>query len=181
MKNFSYIGGNYDEVIQKIKYFFKYELNEKLSRLILLEIYENMFHKEFPNAMEIMHLTKNQVSEMIEMGHSIGTHTHSHISIGSSNLKNNELNFEIIQPKNYLETTFKIKSDFMSYPFGKIVDCLSSKELIVKTDSYKLAFTVEEILNKKSTSPYELGRYMPTSSDTSELLYKKMLSMINGN
>jgi len=180
-EKFSYVDGNYDEVIQKIKYFFKYELDEKLSRLILLDIYENMFHNEFPNAMEIMHLTKNQVSEMIEMGHSIGTHTHSHISIGSSNLKVNELNFEIIQPKNYLETTFEIKSDFMSYPFGKSVDCLSSKELIIRTNSYKLAFTVEEILNTKSTSPFELGRYMPTSFDTSELLYKKMITMINGN
>ena len=180
MKKFSYIKGNYDEVIQKIKYFFKYELNEKLSRLILLEIYENMFHDKFSNAMEIMHLTKNQISEMIEMGHSIGTHTHSHISIGTSNLADDKLNFEIIQPKNYIENTFKIKSDFMSYPFGKTIDCLSSKELIIKTDSYKLAFTVEEILNKKSTSPYELGRYMPTSSDTSDLLYKKMITMING-
>ena len=117
---------------------------------------------------------------MIDMGHSIGTHTHSHISVGSSRLEDSELNFEIIQPKNYLENTFKIKSDFMSYPFGKTEDCLSSKELIMKTNSYKLAFTVEEILNKKSTSPYELGRYMPTSSDTTELLYKKMFTMING-
>lgn len=180
MKKFSYVGGNYEEVIQKIKYFFKYELNEKLSRSILLEIYDSMFHNEFPNAMEIMHLTKNQVSEMIEMGHSIGTHSHSHISIGSSNLDNTELDFEIIQPKNYLDTTFKINSDFMSYPFGKSNDCLSSKELIVKTDSYKLAFTVDEILNTKSTSPFELGRYMPTSHDTTDLLYKKMISMISG-
>lgn len=177
---FSYDGKNYDEVIQIIKYFFKYELNDKLSRSILLDIYENLFHEKFSNAMELMHLTKNQVFEMIEMGHSIGTHTHSHISVGSSNLKNEELNFEIIQPKNYIENTFKTKSDFMSYPFGKTIDCLSSKELIVKTDSYKLAFTVEEILNKKSTSPFELGRYMPTSSDTSDTLYKKMTSIING-
>lgn len=177
---FSYVRGNYDEIIQKIKYFFKYELNDKLSRIILLEIYEKMFHDKFPNAMEIMHLTKNQVYEMIEMGHSIGTHTHSHISVGSSNLEDNELDFEIIQPKNYIENTFNIKSDFMSYPFGKTIDCLSSKELIVKTDSYKLAFTVDEILNKKSTSPYELGRYMPSSYDTSDSLYKKMITMVNG-
>jgi peptidoglycan/xylan/chitin deacetylase (PgdA/CDA1 family) len=180
LNKFSNVKENYQEVIQKIKYFFKYELNDKLSRIILLEIYEKMFHKKFPDAMEIMHLTKNQVCEIIEMGHSIGTHTHSHISVGSSNLEDNELDFEIIQPKNYIEKTFKIKSDFMSYPFGKTIDCLSSKELIVKTDSYKLAFTVDEILNKKSTSPYELGRYMPSSSDTSDLLYKKMITMVSG-
>lgn len=177
---FSYDGKNYDEVIPIIKYFFKYELNDKLSRSILLDIYENLFHEKFSNAMELMHLTKNQVFEMIEMGHSIGTHTHSHISVGISNLENEELNFEIIQPKNYIENTFKTKSDFMSYPFGETIDCLSSKELIARTNSYKLAFTVEEILNKKSTSPFELGRYMPTSLDTSETLYKKMTSIING-
>ena len=169
------------EVIKKIKNIFKYELEPNSSRIILLDIYENMFHNKYSNAMEIMHLTKNQISEILKMGHSIGTHTHSHISIASTKLSDEEFNFEIIQPKNYLETSFGIKSDFMSYPFGGIADCLSSKDLIVKTDSYKLAFTVEEILNKKSTSPFELGRYMPKSSDTSELLYKKMISMVTGN
>ena len=180
IKKFSYIDGNYNEVIQKIKYFFKYEINEKLSRLILLEIYENMFHDEFPNAMEIMHLTKNQISEMIEMGHSIGTHTHSHISIASSKLTKKEFNYEIVKPKNYLEKSFGIKSEFMSYPFGGIADCLSAKELIMKTNSYKLAFTVEEILNTKHISPYELGRYMPVSNDSVDSLYKKMNDMIIG-
>lgn len=169
------------EIINKIKNLIKYGLDQKLSRIILLEIYENMFHNKYSNAMEIMHLTKEQISEILEMGHSIGTHTHSHISVGSSKHTDDEFNFEIIEPKNYLEKSFGIKIDFMSYPFGGVVDCLSSKDLIVKTNSYKLVFTVEEILNKKSTSPFELGRYMPTSSDTSELIYKKMNSMIIEN
>ena len=52
-----------------------------MSRKILLHIYETTLLEKYPNAMEIMHLTKEQISEMYEMGHSIGTHTHSHISV----------------------------------------------------------------------------------------------------
>ncbi len=168
------------QTIQKIKKLFKYDLSSNLSRIILLDLYQTMFNIKYPDAMKIMHLTKEQISEMLEMGHSIGTHTYSHISVGSTSLSNDEFNHEIVEPKNHLEKYFRIQTDFMSYPFGAIRDCLSSKELIMKTNSYKLAFTVEEILNTKSTSPFELGRYMPTSVDTSESLYNKMQNIING-
>ena len=169
------------QTITKIKKLFKYDISSTTSRKILLELYEKMFHKKYSNSMEIMHLTKEQISEMLEMGHSIGTHTYSHISVGSTSLNDDEFNYEIIEPKNHLQKYFGLRTDFMSYPFGGVRDCLSSKELIMKTDSYKLVFTVEEIMNTKSTSPFELGRYMPTSLDTSELLYNKMQKMANGD
>jgi peptidoglycan/xylan/chitin deacetylase (PgdA/CDA1 family) len=166
------------QTIQKIKKLFKYDLSPTLSRTILLNLYQTMLTTVYPDAMRIMHLTKEQISEMLEMGHSIGTHTYSHISVGSTSLSDDEFNDEIVEPKNHLQKYFGIQTDFMSYPFGDVHDCLSSKELIMKTNSYKLAFTVEQIFNTKSTSPFELGRYMPTSMDTSELLYNKMKSMI---
>ncbi len=168
------------ETIRKIKKLFKYDLSSTISRRILLDLYQSMFNSVYPDAMKLMHLTKEQIFEMLEMGHSIGTHTYSHISVGSTSLSDDEFNHEIVEPKNHLQKYFGIQTNFMSYPFGGIQDCLSSKELIMKTNSYKLAFTVEEILNTKSTSPFELGRYMPTSTDTSQSLYNKMQSMING-
>jgi len=168
------------QTIKKIKKLFKYDLSSTISRKILLKLYETMFHSKYSNAMEIMHLTKEQISKMLEMGHSFGTHTYSHISVGSTSLDNLEFDHEIVEPKNHLKKHFGIKTDFMSYPFGGIQDCLSSKELIMKTNSYKLAFTVEEILNTKSTSPFELGRYMPTSMDSVESLYNKMQNMVYG-
>ena len=171
---------NPGQTIKKIKKLFKYDLSSNLSRVILLDLYQTMLHVKYPDAMKIMHLTKEQISEMLEMGHSIGTHTYSHISIGSTSLSDDEFNHEIVEPKNHLEKHFGIQTDFMSYPFGSMRDCLSSKELIMKTNSYKLAFTVEEILNAKSTSPFELGRYMPTSRDTSKSLYNKIQNIIKG-
>ena len=162
------------EVIKKIKTIFKYSLDPKLSRKILLEIYENLLKEKFDEPMRFMHLTSEQISEMVEMGHSIGTHTHSHISVASSNLTETEFYNEIVEPKNLLKSKLGISTNFMSYPFGELRDCLSSKELIMKTNTYKLVFTVEEILNTPNTSPYELGRLMPMSTDTSESLYLKM-------
>ena len=169
------------QTIAKIKKLFKYDLSFSISRKILLDLFETIFHSKYPNAMEIMHLTKEQISEMLKMGHSIGTHTYSHISVGSRSLTDDAFTDEIIKPKDHLKKHFGIETDFMSYPFGSARDCLSSKELIMKTNSYKLAFTVEEILNTKSNSPFELGRYMPTSMDTSELLYNKMQKIVYGS
>ena len=52
-----------------------------------------------------------------------------------------------------------------SYPFGEQKDYLSSMKLLDKTKEYKLAFTVEEIINSENTSPLEIGRYQPHSND----------------
>ena len=38
-------------------------------------------------------------------------------------------------------------------------------KLLNKTKEYKLAFTVEEIVNFDNTSPLEIGRYQPHSND----------------
>lgn len=155
------------DTISKIKSTFKYKLGFYNSRKILLDIYKNLFCTQYKNPLDIIHLTENQIRKMLEMGHYIGTHTHSHISVAATELNPDDFVKEIIYPKNYLEQKFNTQVYSFSYPFGGKDDCLSSSELIKKTNEYKLAFTVEEILNTKNTSPYELGRYQPTSSDTS--------------
>jgi len=157
-------------MISQIKSTFKYKLGYVDSRKILLDIYKNLLCAEYSNPLDIIHLTENQITKMLEMGHYIGTHTHSHISVAASQLNPDDFEKEIIHPKNYLEKKFNTKIHSFSYPFGGKEDCLSSAELVKKTNLYKLAFTVEEIPNTKSTSPYELGRYQPTSTDTSSKL-----------
>lgn len=168
------------ESISTIKSTFKYKLGFYNSRKILLEIYENLFRSQYKNALDIIHLTENQIKKMLEMGHYIGTHTHSHISVAATELDQDDFVKEIINPKNYLEQKFNTKVYSFSYPFGGKEDCLSSSELIKKTNEYKLAFTVEKILNTKNTSPYELGRYQPTSTDTSYKLDNIIKEIIIG-
>ena len=155
------------ETISRIKSTFKYKLGYFNSRKILLDIYKNLFSSEYKNMLSTIHLTESQIREMLEMGHYVGTHTYSHISVAATELNSDDFIKEIISPKNYLEQKFNTKVNSFSYPFGGKNDCLTSSELIKKTSEYNLAFTVEEILNTRNTSPYQLGRYQINSSDTS--------------
>jgi len=167
------------KIISEIKTIFKYTLDYSLSRQILLQIYEKLFLPEFPNAMEIMHLTKDQISDMIQMGHSVGTHSHTHISLHGQNYPKNIFEKEIIYPKNYLESHFGTSVLSMSYPFGQPQDCFSSNDLKLMTNDYELCFTVNDILNSSNTSPLEIGRYLPLSSDTTSILDKKLRSIVS--
>ncbi len=167
------------KIISKIKTIFKYKLDYSLSRQILLQIYENLFLPKFPNAMEIMHLTKDQISEMIQMGHSIGTHSHTHISLHGQNYSKHIFEKEILYPKNYLDSNFGISVSSMSYPFGQSQDCFSSNDLKHLTNDYELCFTVNDILNTSNISPLEIGRYLPLSSDTASILDKKLRSIVS--
>ena len=151
--------------IAEIKYNFKYKLGYKISREILLHIYQNSLLIEYPNILEIIHLNNEQIHEMLEMGHTIGVHTHTHISVAATSLSKKDFYKEMIFPKKYFETEFNIPINSFSYPFGAKKDCLSSIKLLKKTNEYKLAFTVEEIVNFQNSSPLELGRYEPNSND----------------
>ena len=169
------------DVINKIKFIFKYKLGYKNSRKILLNIYKNLLCKKYKNPLEIMHLTESQIKKMIEMGHYLGAHTHSHISIAATELSSKDFFKEIIHPKNYLEQKFNIKVNSLSYPFGGKNDCLSTSELLKKTNKYNVAFTVEKIINTKITPPYALGRYQLTSTDNSLKLNNTIKKMLQGN
>ncbi len=167
------------DIIREIKITFKYKINHKIARKILLDIYNNSLLKDVPNIFELMHLTEDQIKLMISMGHSFGTHTHTHISVGPTELSNSEKYVEFLKPKEIMENRFGISVDSFSYPFGEIDDCLSETNLPSHLKNYKLIFTVNEILNTEKTSAYELGRYQPSSLDTTLILEKKLTNIEN--
>ena len=170
-----------DSVWQKIeetKSIFKYNLDYRKSREVLLYIYENLLLKDFPDILKRIHVDKEQIKEMIEMGHSIGVHTHTHISVSATSLTEDEFYKEMIFPKKYLENEFKIPINSISYPFGEKKDCLSSMKLLNATNEYKLAFTVEEIVNFQNMSPLEIGRYQPRGDENVETLSDTLSNII---
>lgn len=154
--------------ISQIKELFKYKIEHKLSRKILIKIFQDLFLAKFPNGLEMIHLNENKVRDIIRMGHVIGTHSHTHVSIGAK-LDSVFLENEIIYPKKFLEKKFNIEIFSFSYPFGDKRDCLSSSELFAKA-KYKTVFTTEEKKNTQKTTPFQLGRYMPKSTDNAEKL-----------
>ena len=161
------------EVIDKIKNILYYKINHVLTRKILIKIYQDFILTENISNNNI-HLSVDQVKKLLKMGHKIGTHSHSHISVASSKLSNDEFNMEIIKPKELMEKKFKTKVISMSYPFGEQKDCLESEKLLKKTKSYELAFTIKHKLNMINTSPLEIGRYMIHSKDNALKLEKKL-------
>ena len=159
------------DTINEIKNIFKYKLEFQLARKILIKIYKKMFLSIHPNGLEMIHLNENQIDEMIKMGHSIGTHTDTHISVSATKLNQNDFEREIILPKEILDKKFGLDIFAFSYPFGEKKDCLPSSELIKKTKKYQIAFTVKEVKNTKNTPPLQLGRISPQSTDNSDTLH----------
>ena len=169
------------KVIDQIKAMFIYNFDIVTARKILLQIFDQLILSNNPNAMKIMHLTKDQIKKMLKMGHSIGAHSHTHISVGGSRLSSSDFNKEVILPKKILEKTFDAKIIAMSYPFGEEQDCLSTAKLIENTKEFQLAFTIKSILNTSKTAPLELGRYQPTSSDDAKKLNNTLKEIIKRN
>jgi len=119
-----------------------------------------------------IHFSKKQITQLIGMGHSIGTHSHSHISVANLELSKSELETELIKPKEILESEFDTNVISMSYPFGEPNDCFNAQKLITKNNAYELAFTIQHKLNTKNTLPLDISRYMVHSSDKSDKLNK---------
>ena len=171
------MGDDYWPVIAEIKKISKYILSPSDSRKIFLYVYESTFHRDYKNAMEIMYMTRAQIKEVIEMGHSIGSHTHNHFSIGSTNLSKSKRAEEIISSGQILKKYFGVKINALAYPYGESSDCLSAKKLLDITENYDLAFTVKEKINSPTDSPLEIGRYAPLSKDTAEDIIMKLIKI----
>ncbi len=170
--DFQYSKGKDDvwKVIGVIKQYLKYGLKPDVTREILLHMYDTWMLRDRPDMFEVMHLTHEQINEMIEMGHMLGTHSHTHISVAAHELSEEVFQKEIIEPKKILEDTFGCEVSALSYPFGKVEDCLKAGSLLEKTSEYTQAYTVNQIVNTRAASPFEIGRYMPLSIDYPERL-----------
>ncbi|MFA6416209.1 MAG: polysaccharide deacetylase family protein [Candidatus Paceibacterota bacterium] len=107
------------KTIKLIKEKFKYDFPYKTGRGILLDIYKNLLKKNDPEILKKMHLTSDAVREIITLGHSIGAHSRSHISVAATKLSASEFEKEINEPQEFLAKTFKIPVISMSYPFGE--------------------------------------------------------------
>lgn len=158
--------GRADARIRALKRFLKYSLAPQVSRAVLIDVYGRLLLPQYPDMLERMHLTAQQVQQMIDWGHVIGTHSATHISFASAHMTNAELQSELIAPKAYFQQTFKTMVQCMSYPYGLDDDCFSAQELLRNTSAYQLVFTVKPHANTASTSPFELGR-LAVQSDTS--------------
>lgn len=79
-------------------------------------------------------LNKNDILSIYKLGHIIGSHTHTHVSL--NNISDSNFHEEIIKPKKIIETIIKSKCNYFAPPYG-IADQLSDKMLLKIQDEYK--------------------------------------------
>jgi len=163
------------ETISQIKKMFKYKLSQTDSQRILMRIYKNKLLKDYPEIFKLMHLGKEQIKKIISLGHYIGAHTHSHVSIGSANLSKQNFNKEVVESKNILEDKLNTKIDSISYPFGEKKDYDNMEQELRKIGIAKAGFIAEPGLNTKQTSPFKIARYLVLKADTIEMLHNKLM------
>ena len=63
-------------------------------------------------------MNKNDISEWLKNGMSIGSHTHNHLNL--TTLSDKDLTTELNFSKKYLEDTFSIQIHDFCYPYGKV-------------------------------------------------------------
>ena len=156
--------------IEALKQHLNYSIPPATSRAILLDIYDNLLLQDFPNAIQLIHLSKIQITRILAWGHSLGSHSHTHVSLGAPSLSKTQLRTELLNPMEYLTQIFDLPINALAYPFGETKDCLTTAQLRSRTSEYKLAFSGKPILNTRSTPSLELGRYMVMSTDGTQRL-----------
>ncbi|KKU51526.1 MAG: hypothetical protein A3H69_01990 [Candidatus Sungbacteria bacterium RIFCSPLOWO2_02_FULL_47_9] len=167
------------DTIGEIKKVLKYRLNYTDSRKILMHMYRNRMLVDNPDILKFMHLTSRETSDMVKMGHSLGSHTHTHVSVAATELSQIDYEKEMDFPKRYLEERFKTNVRSISYPYGLKEDCLTAASLLERSGGYEFAFSVEPKVNEYGSNGLNLGRYMLSGSDTPETMMRS-LELIEG-
>lgn len=101
-------------------------------------------------------VTHTQIQTLINQGHTIGGHTHSHCDI-SKITTDEKLKKEILDPINIFENEFKIKLDNFAFPIGRInhINEYSLKQI---ASNYAFCFSNIRGSNTSKTSHFAIKR-----------------------
>lgn len=114
-------------------------------------------------------LTWDKVLKLVSMNMSIGSHTLTHINLGSISDDKNRLREEIKTSKTTLEERLSRPVKYFAYPFGSKKSYNRVIEEIVRESGYEAAFTNILGPNKKGDNIFELKR---TRVDWNDTLFK---------
>ncbi len=152
-----------------IKERFKYQIPHTAARLILLYLYEEILVKRLGvEIVEKMHLNRAQIKDMIAMGHTLGAHSHTHVSLGATDLSESDIELELTRSPAVFREYFVEQVNTYAYPYGNQKDCWPPEKLALICPDYQLAFTAVSGLNGAGQSPLALNRYLVSSRDSTE-------------
>ena len=122
-------------------------------------IKQNICLGEFPSSMnidEMKPMSWENLSELINMGHTIGSHTKNHLRLSKIN-EDSLLKEEIIASGNRIEEMLRIKVEHFAFPFGDI-GSIDKKALDLIRKRYKYIYSGVRGQNSPGTNPFAIRR-----------------------
>jgi peptidoglycan/xylan/chitin deacetylase (PgdA/CDA1 family) len=148
---------------RKIKEIFRKYIDTNKSRYILLNIYNEYIKKDFPNFMEIVYMTPEQIKDLKASGHVISLHTDTHPAVSGLFSESNMVENEIIKPRVELESHLGAEVEYFTYPFGQPGDIMGNTSVL---KSWKFRYFFTTFFEKNVFNPFMVGRYCSQSGDT---------------
>jgi len=122
-------------------------------------IKQNYFLGKLPsdiNMNQLQPMSWENLSELVRMGHTIGSHTKNHFRLSEIN-EDNLLKEEIIESANRIEEMLKIKVEHFAFPFGDIRS-INKKALDIARTRYKYIFSGVRGRNSYGMDPFAIRR-----------------------
>ena len=117
-----------------------------------------------PDELKDRMLTWEQIRIMQKAGVFFGCHTMTHPVV--SRLSPIELEAELVESKQLLESRIGCPVLDFAYPFGKPADCGTQAPEVLKPAGYRTAVTTTWGMNSPGVAPYELFRVSPGEERT---------------
>lgn len=157
-------------LLSTLKDVFKKRLPHAIAGRILRSLYEKELYHRWPDFMERIYLSRDDVRALRRQGHTVGSHSHSHVVM--RNVDRGLVRNELVKSKHILEDILQDKVDVFSYPYGQPDEILATSEDF-KAAGYAFACTTAAPPSPVF-DPFSLARYSTYSADTPAELEARM-------
>ncbi len=142
--------------VARLKYFLNFTLSPQDKEALSEACFQEAFPDQEREIAKNLYMNKQMLTE-IARNHTIGTHTHSHFSLGS--MQQEEMEKDILCSVEHLSSWLGHKPTTLSYPFGSKTACPENAAQFAKKIGMDFSFTSERAVNKDLKNPMHLSRF----------------------
>ena len=159
----------------------KYLMNFEISPSVIDEITESMMRDKGITPEEFCektYMTKQELKQLADQGHIIGSHGHTHVPF--SRLKTPVLEDELKKNQKFIEDVTGICPTWLSYPYGRSWAIPDNEEEVCRKLNYDVAISLVPGWNTINQNPYTLRRINTNEVESYCTKVPGSGSMING-